>query len=98
MTQAKDGGVRNLLLGERGTVVFLTILIAVAIVVPILHLAFPPGSALHLSSYTMTLIGKYMTYALLAIAVDLVWGYCGILSLGHAAFFALGGYAMGMYR
>ncbi len=45
----------------------------------------------------MTLIGKYMTYALLAIAVDLVWGYCGILSLGHAAFFALGGYAMGMY-
>ena len=45
----------------------------------------------------MTLIGKYMTYALLAVAVDLVWGYCGILSLGHAAFFALGGYAMGMY-
>ncbi len=45
----------------------------------------------------MTLIGKYLTYALLAVAVDLVWGYCGILSLGHAAFFALGGYAMGMY-
>jgi urea transport system permease protein len=62
-----------------------------------MHLAFPESSSLHLSTYTMTLIGKYMTYALLAIAVDLVWGYCGILSLGHAAFFALGGYAMGMY-
>jgi urea transport system permease protein len=84
-------------MNERGSVVFLALLIAVAAVVPILHLAFPDGSALHLSSYTMTLIGKYMTYALLAIAVDLVWGYCGILSLGHAAFFALGGYAMGMY-
>ncbi len=45
----------------------------------------------------MTLLGKYLTYALLAVAVDLLWGYCGILSLGHAAFFALGGYAMGMY-
>ncbi len=87
----------NMLLGERGTQIFLTVLLATAIVVPILHLAFGADSALHLSSYTMTLIGKYMTYALLAIAVDLVWGYCGILSLGHAAFFALGGYAMGMY-
>lgn len=82
---------------DRGGLVFLTILTAVAVVVPILHLAMPEGSALHLSSYTVTLIGKYMCYALLAIAVDLVWGYCGILSLGHAAFFALGGYAMGMY-
>ena len=68
-----------------------------ASLVPVLHLCLPEGSALHLSTYTMTLIGKYMTYALLAVAVDLVWGYCGILSLGHAAFFALGGYAMGMY-
>ncbi len=87
----------NLLLGERGTQIFLAVLLVTAIVVPILHLAFDAGSSLHLSSYTMTLIGKYMTYALLAVAVDLVWGYCGILSLGHAAFFALGGYAMGMY-
>jgi urea ABC transporter permease protein UrtC len=54
-------------------------------------------SALHLSAYALTLIGKYMCYAMLAIAVDLIWGYCGILSLGHAAFFSLGGYAMGMY-
>jgi urea transport system permease protein len=66
-------------------------------VVPVLHLACRRIRALYLSTYTMTLIGKYMTYALLAVAVDLVWGYCGILSLGHAAFFALGGYAMGMY-
>ena len=82
---------------DRGTQVFLAVLLAVSVAVPVMHLAFPDGSALHLSTYTMTLIGKYMTYALLAIAVDLVWGYCGILSLGHAAFFALGGYAMGMY-
>ena len=52
---------------------------------------------MHLSAYAMTLIGKYMCYAILAIAVDLIWGFCGILSLGHAAFFTLGGYAMGMY-
>jgi urea transport system permease protein len=77
--------------------VFLALLLTLGVAVPILHLAFPESSALHLSGYSMTLIGKYMTYALLAIAVDLVWGYCGILSLGHAAFFALGGYAIGMY-
>lgn len=82
---------------DRATVAFLSVLVILAIVVPVLHLAFPPDSVLHLSGYTMTLIGKYLTYALLAVAVDLVWGYCGILSLGHAAFFALGGYAMGMY-
>ena len=57
----------------------------------------PASSPLHLSTYALTLIGKYLCYAMLALAVDLVWGYCGILSLGHAAFFALGGYAMGMY-
>jgi urea transport system permease protein len=82
---------------DRGGQTFLGILAAVAVVVPLLHLAVADSSALHLSSYTLTLVSKYMCYALLAIAVDLVWGYCGILSLGHAAFFALGGYAMGMY-
>jgi len=87
----------GLLFGERGTQVFLVLLVALTIVVPVLHLAVPDDSALHLSTYTMTLLGKYLTYALLAVAVDLVWGYLGILSLGHAAFFALGGYAMGMY-
>ena len=91
------GPLLNLLAGERGTAVFLFIVAVVGVIVPVLHLVPPEGSAWQLSGYTMTLIGKYMTYALLAVAVDLVWGYCGILSLGHAAFFALGGYAMGMY-
>jgi urea transport system permease protein len=76
---------------------FLALVGAVAIVVPVLNLAVPESSPLHLSAYALTLIGKYMCYAILALAVDLVWGFCGILSLGHAAFFALGGYAMGMY-
>ena len=75
----------------------LALLLAVAIAVPILNLAVPESSAAHLSTYSVTLLGKYLTYALLALAVDLVWGYLGILSLGHGAFFALGGYAMGMY-
>jgi len=56
-----------------------------------------PDSIWHVPSYVVTLLGKYLTYALLALSVDLVWGYCGILSLGHGAFFALGGYAMGMH-
>jgi len=89
--------VTELLFGERGTQVFLVLLVGLAIAVPVLHQAVPADSPLHLSTYTMTLLGKYLTYALLAVAVDLVWGYVGILSLGHAAFFALGGYAMGMY-
>jgi urea transport system permease protein len=97
MQAIQKGPLLNLLVGERGTAVFLVIVAMVGIVVPVLHLVPAEGSALQLSGYTMTLIGKYMTYALLAVAVDLVWGYCGILSLGHAAFFALGGYAMGMY-
>jgi urea transport system permease protein len=86
-----------LLREDRPAGIFLTVLALVAIVVPILHLAVPEGSALHLSGYTVTLIGKYLCYALLAVSLDLIWGYCGILSLGHTAFFALGGYAMGMY-
>jgi urea transport system permease protein len=65
--------------------------------VTVLNMLVPESSALHLSTYTVTLLGKYLTYALLAIALDLVWGFLGILSLGHGAFFALGGYAMGMY-
>nr|WP_267926628.1 urea ABC transporter permease subunit UrtC [Desulfolithobacter dissulfuricans] len=64
---------------------------------PLLNLGVDSSSALHVSTYTMTLLGKYLCYGLLAIAMDLVWGYLGILSLGHGAFFALGGYAMGMY-
>jgi urea transport system permease protein len=76
---------------------FLWLLLATAVAVPLLNGFTGADSALHLSNYTMNLVGKYMTYAMLAIAVDLIWGYCGILSLGHGAFFALGGYAMGMY-
>ena len=82
---------------DRGGQIMLAILAVVTLVVPILNLAVPESSPWHLSSYTLTLLGKYLTYALLAVAVDLVWGYLGILSLGHGAFFALGGYVMGMY-
>lgn len=64
---------------------------------PILNLLFEPGDTLHVSSYTVALIGKFMCYAMAAMALDLVWGYTGILSLGHGVFFALGGYAHGMY-
>ena len=77
--------------------IFLVLLGIAAVLVPVLNLAVPPGSMFHVSNTAVGLWGKYMTYALLALAVDLVWGYCGILSLGHGAFFALGGYAMGMY-
>jgi len=84
-------------LRERSTQTFLGVLFAALIVVTFLHLVMPEGSALYVSSYTVTLMGKYLCYALLAVAVDLVWGYLGILSLGHGAFFAIGGYAMGMY-
>jgi urea transport system permease protein len=82
---------------DRGGRVFLAILLGIAVIMPVLHLVVPETSSVYLSSYWMTLIGKYMAYAMLALAVDLVWGFCGILSLGHAAFFALGAYAMGMY-
>ncbi len=75
----------------------LGILALLAVAVPVLNLLTPLDSAAHLSTFSVTLLGKYLCYALLALAVDLVWGYCGILSLGHGAFFALGGYAMGMY-
>ncbi|HRX36511.1 MAG TPA: urea ABC transporter permease subunit UrtC [Aestuariivirga sp.] len=87
---------RASLLGPAG-LVFLVIVAVAGIAVPILNLAMPPASPLHVPDYVMTLAGKYLCYALLALSVDLVWGYCGILSLGHGAFFALGGYAMGMY-
>lgn len=82
---------------ERSTLLFLGVLLAALATVTLLNLAMPVGHPLHVSTYTVTLLGKYLSYALLAVAVDLVWGYLGILSLGHGAFFALGGYAMGMY-
>lgn len=73
------------------------VILAAAFAVPILNLTLDPAHPLHVPNFLVGLVGKYLTYALLALALDLVWGYCGILSLGHGAFFALGGYAMGMY-
>jgi len=83
-------------LGARAWIVFV-VLAAVAVVVPVLHLMLPETHPLHVPEFAVALIGKYLAFALLALALDLAWGYCGILSLGHGAFFALGGYAMGMY-
>lgn len=93
----KLGPLMTLLMNDSAGRKLLTVLAVLALVVPLSNLLMPEGSLFHVSTYTMTLLGKYLCYALLAIAVDLIWGYCGILSLGHGAFFALGGYAMGMY-
>jgi urea transport system permease protein len=82
---------------DRVGAALLVILLVAAVTVPVLSLAVGEASSLHLSSYAVSLMGKYLCFALLALSVDLVWGYCGILSLGHGAFFALGGYAMGMH-
>lgn len=77
--------------------ILLGLLAAAAVLVPALNLGLSPESAFHVPTYVVALVGKYLCFALLAISVDLIWGYCGILSLGHGAFFTLGGYAMGMY-
>ena len=70
---------------------------AAFVVVPVLHVAVPQGHPLHVSDFVVTLMGKILCYAIVAVALDLIWGYAGILSLGHGLFFALGGYAFGMY-
>ena len=82
---------------ERATQLFLGVLLAALVLVTVLHVMVPEGHPLYVSAFTVNLLGKYLSYALLAVSVDLVWGYLGILSLGHGAFFAIGGYAMGMY-
>jgi len=84
------------ILSPRGWALFLAIGFVLIVVLPVLNL-LPAGSQWRLSDYLVPLFGKYACYALLALSLDLVWGYAGILSLGHGAFFALGGYAMGMY-
>ena len=84
-------------LGVRGWTGVLAALVIVAVLVPLLNLAVPSGSALHLSDFYVSLVGKILCYAICALAIDLIWGYTGILSLGHGLFFALGGYGMGMY-
>src|SRR5215468_2358817 len=82
---------------DKSAIVFLVLLAAFAVMIPTLNLLVPASSGLHVSTYLVALFGKYICYAMLALSIDLIWGYAGILSLGHGAFFALGGYAMGMY-
>lgn len=83
--------------GDKGGQLTLLAVLAAIIVIPLANTLLPAGHPLHVETFTISLLGKYLSYAMLALAVDLVWGYLGILSLGHGAFFALGGYAMGMY-
>ncbi len=82
---------------DRRTAMFLIVLFGATVLISVLSVATQPGDTLHVPTYVVSLVGKYLCYALLALSVDLVWGFCGVLSLGHAAFFSLGGYAMGMY-
>ncbi|MGN6317298.1 urea ABC transporter permease subunit UrtC [Trinickia sp.] len=88
---------RPSLLSRRAWLALVALVIAVGCGAPIAALVLPESSAFHLSAYALTIGGKFMCYAIAAIALDLVWGYCGILSLGHGLFFALGGYGIGMY-
>jgi urea transport system permease protein len=85
------------LLGTMGWLLFLAAFITVCAVVPVLNLWVPADNLFHMSDYAVALVGKIMCYAICALAMDLIWGYTGILSLGHGLFFALGGYVMGMY-
>ena len=85
------------LYGTKGWTALSAVGLVLFVVFPLLNLTMPPESGFHVSAYWITLIGKIMCYAIVALAMDLIWGYCGILSLGHGLFFALGGYGMGMY-
>ena len=85
------------LLRGKGWTAFFVALIAVCAVAPMLNMWVSPDSPLHMSDYAVALVAKIMCYAICALAMDLIWGYTGILSLGHGLFFALGGYMMGMY-
>ncbi len=87
----------RVLMNGRAWSAWFVALLVIAVLVPVLNLGVTPGSALHMSDYMVGLVGKIMCYAMLALAMDLIWGYAGILSLGHGLFFALGGYMMGMY-
>src|ERR1700761_3973638 len=82
---------------DRGATLFVLVVAALGVLIPLSNLLLPANSALQVPTYLVSLFGKYACYAVLALSIDLIWGYCGILSLGHGAFFALGGYAMGMY-
>jgi urea transport system permease protein len=89
--------VPRLLLGPSGIGRVLFALLALLVLVPVSHLLVPAGSAFHLPEHYVSLLGKILCFAICALAIDLIWGYTGILSLGHGLFFALGGYSMGMY-
>ena len=88
---------RPLFLDRQGWTGFFSTGAVLLVLIPAFATLPPLGSVFHLSPYVIGLLGKYLCYAIVALALDLVWGYCGILSLGHGAFFALGGYCMGMY-
>jgi urea transport system permease protein len=92
-----DKSLLSRLLGPTGWTLLGVFACLTLVMTPVFNLVVPEGHALHLSTYWVSLIGKIMCYAIVALAMDLVWGYTGILSLGHGVFFALGGYAMGMY-
>ncbi len=85
------------ILSGAGWSAFIVALLLVCALAPLLNLVVPNDSPLHMSDYAVALVGRIMCYAICALAMDLIWGYTGILSLGHGMFFALGGYAMGMY-
>jgi urea transport system permease protein len=91
------GGLSKRLYGPRGWAILALFSVVIFAVLPVLHLSVPRESPFHVSSYWVALGGKIMCYAIVAVAMDLIWGYAGILSLGHGLFFALGGYAFGMY-
>ena len=88
---------RSGFLGGWARLALLAVIALIFIGIPVLNLVVPADSALHLSDYAVSLLGKIMCYGICALAMDLIWGYTGILSLGHGLFFALGGYGMGMY-
>ena len=83
--------------GRRGWVALGLFALLTLVLMPLLHLALPADNPFHVSGYVITLTGKILCYAIVAVAINLIWGYTGILSLGHGVFFALGGYAFGMY-
>ncbi len=87
----------NRIYGPRAWLALAAFALIVFVAFPVANLVLPASSPLHLSAYWVALAGKIMCYAIVALAMDLIWGYAGILSLGHGLFFALGGYAMGMY-
>ena len=97
VTQLSDRGQDGNAASRAAASLFVITILSALAAVPVFHLLIPEGAPFHLPTFVLTVLGKYVCFAILAVALDLVWGYCGILSLGHSAFFALGGYAMGMY-